>query len=64
MAEVSVREEEVQAAVRSAGLGSLRDAHAVLLEADGEWSVVSRSKAGDLSALNDLDTYRAADSKG
>jgi uncharacterized membrane protein YcaP (DUF421 family) len=52
---INVREEEVRAAVRSAGLGSVQEAHAAVLEADGEWSVVSRSNAGDLSAFKGLD---------
>jgi uncharacterized membrane protein YcaP (DUF421 family) len=55
MQEIKVREEEVRAAVRSSGLGSLTEAQAVVLESDGEWSVISRSDAGDLSAFKDLD---------
>lgn len=56
--EVSVRPEEVLAAVRSAHLGSLQEAQAVVLEADGGWSVVPRAEAGDLTALQDLDLPR------
>lgn len=54
MEEISVTEEEVRAAVRSAGLGSLQAAQAVVLEADGEWSVIARPAAGDLSAFKGL----------
>jgi len=53
--ELKLREEEVLAAVRAAGLGSLNEVQAVVLETDGEWSVIARSDAGDLSAFKDLD---------
>ena len=55
MEEVNVTDEEVRAAIRTAGLGSLGEAQAVVLETDGEWSVVPREKAGDLSAFADLE---------
>jgi uncharacterized membrane protein YcaP (DUF421 family) len=55
MSEVNVTEEEVWAAVRSGGLGSISKAQAVVLESDGEWSVIPREKAGDLSAFTDLE---------
>lgn len=44
--------DEVRAAVRKTGLASVADARAVVLENDGEWSVIPRSAAGgDDSAL-------------
>jgi uncharacterized membrane protein YcaP (DUF421 family) len=47
--------DEVRAAVRKMGLASLADARLVVLENDGEWSVVPRSSArGDDSALYGL----------
>jgi uncharacterized membrane protein YcaP (DUF421 family) len=55
MDELNVLEEEVRAAVRRGGLGSLAEAQAVVLETDGEWSVVPRQRAGDLSALTDFE---------
>ena len=55
MAQINVTVQEVQAAVRAAGLGSFRSVAAVVLETDGEWSVIPASQAGDLSALLDLD---------
>ena len=56
--EIKIRPDEVRAALRSEGLGSLKEAQAVILETDGEWSVIMRSKAGDLSAFVDLDLPR------
>ncbi|HEX5476078.1 MAG TPA: YetF domain-containing protein [Vicinamibacterales bacterium] len=52
---VKVTEEEVRAAVRSAGHGSLGDIQAVVLENDGQWSVVPRAAGRDLSAFEGLD---------
>lgn len=46
---------EVRAAIRQAGLLSVRDAQAVVLENDGAWSVIRRGEATDLSALDGLD---------
>jgi uncharacterized membrane protein YcaP (DUF421 family) len=44
--------DEVRAAVRKAGMGSLSEARLVVLENDGEWSVVPRTAAnGDDSAF-------------
>jgi uncharacterized membrane protein YcaP (DUF421 family) len=45
---------EVRQAVRSQGIGSLGDVTAVVLETDGSFSVVPRSKTGDGSALSDV----------
>lgn len=48
----SVSADEIRAAVRKAGLRSLRDARAVVLENDGEWSVIAKGKDdSDESAL-------------
>lgn len=46
-----VTEEEVRAAVRSAGLVSLNDAEAVVLETDGSLSAVSRGSGKDRPSL-------------
>jgi uncharacterized membrane protein YcaP (DUF421 family) len=39
----SVSADEIRAAVRKAGLRSLADAQVVVLENDGEWSVVAKT---------------------
>lgn len=51
---VDVTANEVRAAVRKAGYGTFDDVHAVVLENDGEWSVIGRSAAGGLSTLSDI----------
>ncbi len=43
--ESSVSADEIRAAVRKAGLRSLSDARIVVLENDGEWSVVAKHSA-------------------
>lgn len=45
----------VRAALRQAGLLSVADAQAVVLENDGGWSVMRRGEASDLSALEGID---------
>lgn len=45
-----VTDEEVKAAVRSAGLGDLSDVAAVILETDGSFSVIAQVKAGARTA--------------
>jgi uncharacterized membrane protein YcaP (DUF421 family) len=50
-----VAHEEVRQAVRAQGYGSLDDIEAVVLETDGSFSVISRSKAGSGSALSDVE---------
>ena len=45
---------ELRQGVRSSGSGSLADLAAVVLESDGSLSVVSRSKLGDGSSLEDV----------
>ena len=42
-----VAEEEIRAAIRAAGKASMEDAHAVILETDGSFSVVPTSEAGE-----------------
>jgi uncharacterized membrane protein YcaP (DUF421 family) len=46
-----VTSDELRAAVRAAGLRSLDEADAVVLETDGSFSVVSRGSAGGGSSL-------------
>ena len=51
----SISADEVRAAVRKAGLLSLGQAQIVVLENDGEWSVVSKENASDdISAVYGL----------
>ena len=47
-----VAEDEVRAAVRSAGLASMNDAEAVVLETDGSFSVVRRGGGTDSPSLD------------
>jgi uncharacterized membrane protein YcaP (DUF421 family) len=49
-----VTESEVRAAVRSAGCASMADAHAVVLETDGSFSVVRTGGAHGTSSLADV----------
>lgn len=50
--ETSVSADEIRAAVRKAGLRSLQEARAVVLENDGEWSVIPKGEGeSDESAL-------------
>ena len=51
---INVTDDEIFAAIRSAGAASLADVQAVVLENDGQWSVV-RGGSSDRSALRDLD---------
>jgi uncharacterized membrane protein YcaP (DUF421 family) len=50
-----VTESEVNAAVRGAGIGSMQDVEAVILETDGSVSVIRKNSAGDRSALVDVE---------
>ncbi|MGY3266316.1 DUF421 domain-containing protein [Lysobacter sp. HA35] len=52
--EQRVTQEEVLAAVRAKGLGSLDDVAAVVLETDGNFSVIPNDGLGDGSALADV----------
>ena len=53
--EIDTSVDEVRAAIRQAGLLSVRDAQAVVLENDGAWSVMRRGDTTDLSALDGID---------
>ena len=55
MKKLDTSADELRAAVRQAGLLSLDDAQAVVLENDGAWSVMRRGDPPDLSALDGLD---------
>jgi uncharacterized membrane protein YcaP (DUF421 family) len=46
--------DELRQAVRGSGTGDLSEVTVVVLETDGTMSVITRSQAGDLSALGDL----------
>lgn len=50
-----VAEEEVRAAVRSAGLAALEEAEAVVLETDGSFSVVRRAEGSGNSSLEGVE---------
>jgi uncharacterized membrane protein YcaP (DUF421 family) len=48
--------DEIRAAVRRAGLAGISEVQAVVLENDGDWSVVRRRDCGaDRSAFDGLD---------
>jgi uncharacterized membrane protein YcaP (DUF421 family) len=53
--DVRITEEEVRAAVRSAGLSSLAEAEAVVLETDGSVSVVRHDSRHEATSLRDFD---------
>jgi uncharacterized membrane protein YcaP (DUF421 family) len=55
MHDARVTAEEVRAAVRAAGLGSVSKAFAIVLENDGNWSVVEYDSRGALDAFVDVD---------
>src|ERR687886_3092994 len=55
MQEAKVTDDEIRAAIRRAGKASLSEVQAVILENDGEWSVVLRSDREDFSAFEGLD---------
>lgn len=55
-----VTEGELRAAVRSAGHASLEDVDAIVLETDGNFSVVSAGLGGSCSALVDVEGVAAA----
>ena len=52
--DASVTEDEVRAAIRRTGMLSVSQVQCVVLENDGEWSVIGRSDVPDLSALEGL----------
>jgi uncharacterized membrane protein YcaP (DUF421 family) len=51
----SILKAEIRAAVRRAGLSSISQALAVILENDGDWSVLPYDEKTDLSALEGLE---------
>jgi len=60
MRQTRISAEEVRAAARQVGLGSLDGVEAIVLETDGSFSVVRRSARGDGSALTDVVSPRAS----
>jgi len=52
--ENSLTDDEVRAAIRQAGLISVSQVQAAILENDGQWSIIQRSNAQDHSALEGL----------
>lgn len=60
MRQVNVTDQEVRAAVRKSGIGSLAMVQAVVLENDGEWSVIRRTAVDDRSALAGVDSLPEA----
>ncbi len=52
MRKARVNEEEIRSAVRSSGTVSLNEAEAVVLETDGSFSVVRRSRGDERSSLS------------
>ena len=58
MARAWINEDEVRAAIRRAGKGDIADVRAVILENDGQWSVIPREARG-LSALEGLELPKA-----
>lgn len=60
-----VTEDEVRAAVRSAGIDSLDKVHAVVLETDGSFSVVQPDADGNATSLVDVNgPYESRDPPG
>jgi hypothetical protein len=55
MREINVTADEVRAAIRRSGMLSVSEAQAVILENDGDWSVIPRHEHSDLSALHGLE---------
>lgn len=51
----SILKAEIRAAVRRAGLSSISQVLAVVLENDGDWSVIPYDEESDLSALDGLE---------
>lgn len=49
-----VTESEIRAAVRMAGIAALEEVYAVVLEADGSFSVIKSATGGSTSALADV----------
>lgn len=56
-----VTEDEILAAARAQGLGSLEDVEALILETDGTFTVVSVDNKGTGSTLANIENYPAGD---
>jgi uncharacterized membrane protein YcaP (DUF421 family) len=54
-----VIQDEIRAAVRSAGIASVVDSDAVVLETDGSFRVIRRAEGGGLSSLEGVMDPRA-----
>jgi uncharacterized membrane protein YcaP (DUF421 family) len=59
-----VTPDEVRQAIRAQGAGALELAHAVVLETDGSFSVISRSQYGSGSALDNVPQRRTTHDDG
>lgn len=59
-----VTKDEVRAAVRGAGMASLAEAEAVVLETDGSFSIVRRSDGGGCASLGDVRGFPARSGLG
>lgn len=53
--QIDTSRDEVRAAIRQAGFLSVQQVQAVVLENDGNWSVMQREQSPDLSALEGVD---------
>ena len=49
-----ITQTDLESIVRHNGMGSLREAHAVILEPDGLFAVINPGQVGDAAALEDL----------
>ncbi len=64
MVAVRVTEDEIRAAVRQHGWGGIDQVAAVVMEADGSLSVISKQQQGCLDALEGVNRTRAAATGG
>ncbi|WP_410535264.1 DUF421 domain-containing protein [Streptomyces sp. KL2] len=64
MARQRVTGSEVLQAIRSQGVGSVEEVAAVVLETDGKFSVITRSRAGSGSSLSDVGEAAGARTAG
>lgn len=56
MAKGSITEEEIYAVIRGKGIDYIEDIKAVVMELNGEITVVEKSSGSGLSSLTDVDT--------
>jgi len=56
MKQGSITEEEIYAAIRGEGIDYIEDVKAVVMELNGEMTVVRKSSGSGLSSLDDVDT--------